>query len=75
MRVSRKDVYRILTRAKEVPDDVVHETMAIGIDEVHERIEEFARAGLRRFAVADLLAPRTMKRTLSTFRRVIQYYA
>jgi len=49
--------------------------MAIGTDEVHEKIEEFAKAGLRNFAVADLLAPNAMKRTLSNFRRVINHYA
>jgi magnesium-transporting ATPase (P-type) len=75
MRVSHETVRRILTQAKEVPDNVVHETMAIGIDEIHERIEEFAKAGLRNLAVADLFAPKTVKRTLSNFRRVIQAYA
>jgi len=49
--------------------------MALDIDAVEERIEELSKVGVRHFAVADLLAPNTVRRTLALFRKVIKSYS
>jgi phthiodiolone/phenolphthiodiolone dimycocerosates ketoreductase len=69
------DVTEILKAAHEVPDDLVEQTMAIGgIEEVEEKIDSLSKAGVRHFAFADFLAPRSARRTLKIFRRIIGHY-
>ena len=68
----REEVAKIISEAQKIPDEFVYSTMALENDAVEERIEELAKAGVRHFAVADLLAPKTVRRTLPAFRRVIK---
>ena len=69
------DVTRIMNEAQKIPDEFVYRTMALDIDAVEERIEELSKVGVRHFAVADLLAPNTVRRTLALFRKVIKSYS
>jgi hypothetical protein len=49
--------------------------MAIGgIDEVKDNIGNLARLGVRHFAIVDLLGPKTVRRTLKLFRKIIRDY-
>ncbi len=69
------DVAKIMSEAQKIPDEFVYRTMAMDNDAIEERIEELARVGVKHFAVADLLAPKTVRRTLSAFRKVIKEYS
>ncbi len=71
---SRDDVTKIMNEAQKIPDEFVYRTMALDSDTVEERIEQLASVGVRHFAVADLLAPKTVRRTLTSFRKVIKEY-
>ena len=71
---SRDDVAKITNEAQKIPDEFVYRTMALDSNTVEERIEELAGAGVRHFAVADLLAPKTVRRTLTSFRKIIKKY-
>jgi alkanesulfonate monooxygenase SsuD/methylene tetrahydromethanopterin reductase-like flavin-dependent oxidoreductase (luciferase family) len=71
----RDDVAKIMSEAQKIPDEFVYRTMAMDSDAIEERIEELAKAGVKHFAVADLLAPKTVRRMLSTFRKVIKEYS
>ena len=72
----KMDVAKVMSAAEQVPDDFVHRICSIGdTDQVEERIEELARAGITHFSIADLLAPVTVKRTLKKIRRTIRRYA
>ncbi len=71
----RDDVAKILNEAQKIPDEFVYRTMALNSDAVEERIEELGSVGVRHFAVADLLAPKTVQRTLTTFRKTIKNYS
>lgn len=63
----------ITEAAARIPDDLVYRVMAIGgAEEVQEKIEELATAGVKEFAVVDLLKQK--KRTLRLFRRIIRSY-
>jgi phthiodiolone/phenolphthiodiolone dimycocerosates ketoreductase len=71
----RDDVAKIMNEAQKIPDEFVYRTMALGSDAVEERIEELTNAGVRHFAVADLLAPKTVPRTLAAFKGVIKAHS
>ena len=73
--LSKKDVANIMDIAEGIPDDLVYQTMAIGgIDEVKDNIDKLARLGVRHFAIVDLLGPKTVRRTLKLFRKIIRDY-
>ncbi len=73
--VSQDEVAQVMNAAKEIPDEYVHKTMAIGgAPEVTEKVEELSKAGVRHFAIADLLAPTSVKRTLTICRKIIRKY-
>jgi len=72
---SRGDVAKIMSEAEKIPDEFVYKTMALDTNAVADRVEELASAGVRHFAVADLLAPRTVRRTLAAFRRIIKRHS
>ena len=69
-------ITEIMNEAAKIPDEFVYETMGVGgIGEVEEKVENLAKAGVKHLAIADLLAPKTLKRTLNTFRKIIRDYA
>ena len=71
----RDNVAEVMSEAEKIPDEFVYKSMGMGgISEVEEKIDGLASAGLRHFAIADLLAPKTVKRTLTTFRKIIRAY-
>jgi len=71
----RDNVAEVMSEAEKIPDEVVYKSMGVGgISEVEEKIDGLASAGLRHFAIADLLAPKTVKRTLTAFRKIIRAY-
>jgi len=67
-------VHALTRQAQILPDEYAYRVAAIGTDGVNEKIEEFAKVGLRNFALVDLLAPQTMKRSIKTAGRVIRQY-
>jgi hypothetical protein len=70
---SKENAARIMRDADSVPEDLVHKTMAIGgVGEVEERTNELVRAGVKHIAFADLLSPRSAKRTLLTLGKAIK---
>lgn len=74
--VLKQDVAQIMKAAESVPEEFVHRVLAIGgIHEVEERIKELARVGVTHFVVGDLLAPRTVKRTLRIFPKIIKEFS
>jgi len=73
--VTGDHIAKIMDAADGTPDDFVYRTMAIGeTHEVTKKIEELARAGVRHFAVADLLSPKRQERTLKTLGKIIRAY-
>ena len=70
----RDDVNRIMNEAQKIPDEFVYRTMALDRSSVDDRIEELSRVGVRHFAIADLLAPKTVRRTLTFFKGIIKRY-
>jgi hypothetical protein len=71
--VLREDVAKVMDEAAKIPDDLVYRTMAVGgAEEIQEKAEELAKAGLRHLAIADLLAPKAAKRTLQICRKVMR---
>jgi len=75
LKVTNEAVSEVMRAAEGIPNDLVHRTMAIGgRDEVVEKIEELAKAGIRHLAVADFLAPNSVKRTMTVFRKIIRQY-
>jgi len=69
------DLPKITEAAELIPDDIVEKTMAIGgIEEIEEKIQSLSKAGVRHFAIADLLAPRSIRRTLPLLHKVIAHY-
>jgi phthiodiolone/phenolphthiodiolone dimycocerosates ketoreductase len=72
---SQEQVDMILHAAEAVPDEILYRTAAIGeIEDVKVRVEELRRAGVKHYAILDLLAPRGIKRTLDLFRKIIRDY-
>jgi phthiodiolone/phenolphthiodiolone dimycocerosates ketoreductase len=71
LRVSMDGTSRIREAAGELRDDLVYETMAIGLDEVENKLSKFSSVGLTNFAVVDLLAPKGLVNTMKMLRRVI----
>jgi phthiodiolone/phenolphthiodiolone dimycocerosates ketoreductase len=67
-------VHVLTKQAKSLPDEYAYRVAAIGTDGVNEQIEEFAKVGLRNFALVDLLAPQTMKRSVKTAGKIIRQY-
>ena len=69
------DLPKITEAAELIPDDIVEKTVAIGgIEEIEEKIQSLFKAGVRHFAIADLLAPRSTRRTLPLLHKVIAHY-
>ncbi len=74
--ISREYVARIMEAASEIPDEYVHRVMAIGeMGDVEEKIDSLAKAGAKQLAIADFLAPRTVRRTLESFAKVLGNYS
>ena len=72
---SKEYVGRVLDATEAIPDELAYKTMAIGgVEEVREMIDEFARVGVKHFALASLLAPRGLKRNLLLLSKVIRQY-
>ncbi|MGO9645946.1 MAG: LLM class flavin-dependent oxidoreductase [Candidatus Bathyarchaeia archaeon] len=71
---SSESVHMLMHRAKSIPDEMVYRATAIGVEEVNLKIEEFAKAGLQNFAIADLQAPRTMRRSVKVCEKIIRGY-
>lgn len=68
----RDDVSKIMKAIREVPDEIVYKTMAIGgLSEVNDRINELVSAGARQIAIFDLMGLKTAKRTFSLLRKII----
>jgi len=73
--LTKEDVAKVTDAAQEVPDHIVHQTMAIGgSKEVRERIDELIEVGVKHFAIVDILGPRTARRTLKLFSKIIRDY-
>ena len=68
----KNEAAKILNIAEKVPDDHVYRTMGIGSDDVREKVEDFTKVGVKHIAIVDLLSPKTIKRTLSLFRKIIR---
>lgn len=74
--VSKESIVRITKAAEQVPEDAVYRVLAIrGSDDIEERAEELAKAGVTHFVIADLLAPKSVNYTLKLFRRIIRRYS
>lgn len=71
---SRENVIKIKEAAAAVSDDLVYQIMGIGEDGVKERIDELSSAGVRHFAIVDLLSPKTVTRTIRLCRKIIRTY-
>ncbi|HKM77182.1 MAG TPA: LLM class flavin-dependent oxidoreductase [Candidatus Bathyarchaeia archaeon] len=71
---SSESVHMLMRRAKCIPDEMAYRATAIGVEEMNVKIEEFAKAGLRNFAIADLLAPKTMKASVKICEKIIRSY-
>jgi phthiodiolone/phenolphthiodiolone dimycocerosates ketoreductase len=69
-----QDVAQIKRAAVDVHDEIVHEVIAIGVNEIKKKINDLADVGVRSFAIVDLLAPRTAKRDLKRVSRIISPY-
>jgi len=51
----------------------VHKILAIGgYEEIEERVEGLAKVGVTHFVFGDLLAPRTVKKTLPKLQKIIR---
>jgi phthiodiolone/phenolphthiodiolone dimycocerosates ketoreductase len=73
--ISNDYVKKIFAAASEIPDEYVHRTMAIGTaDDIREQIERFTKAGVKHLVIADHLAPKTTKRTIEVFRKLMKEY-
>ncbi len=66
-------VKKIFAAASEIPDEYVHKLMAIGgPEEVRGLVEDMTKTGVKHLIVADHLAPRSTKRTLELFKKLIR---
>ena len=71
--VLKQDVERVMASAEQIPDEAVYKTMAIGgADEITEKIELFAKSGVKHLAVTDLLAPKGAQRTITLVSRIMK---
>jgi len=74
--VGKQSVARIMEAAQRVPEDLVYRVLAVrGADDVNDRVEELSRAGVTHFAIGDLMAPKTVNRTLRLFSKIIRRYS
>jgi phthiodiolone/phenolphthiodiolone dimycocerosates ketoreductase len=74
--ISREYVAEIMEAASEIPDEYVHRVMAIGeMRDVEEKIDSLAKAGAKHLAIADFLAPKTVRRTLESFAKIRGNYS
>jgi hypothetical protein len=72
---SKEYIGEIKDATQGLPDEVVYRTMAIGgAEEVREKIEEFARVGVKHLALASLAAPRELRNNLQVLSKVIRHY-
>jgi phthiodiolone/phenolphthiodiolone dimycocerosates ketoreductase len=70
---SREDVAEVMAEAEKIPEEYVYKTMSVGgIREIEQKVEGLVKAGVRHFAVADLLAPKTVRRTMTAFSKIIR---
>jgi len=71
---SSENIHMLMRRANSIPDEIAYRATAIGVEEVNLKIEEFAKAGLHNFAIADLQAPGTMRRSVKVCEKIIRGY-
>lgn len=72
---SVEEIAQLDKAARQIPDELVHKCMAIGDkDEAIDKIEALCKAGATELAMADLLAPKTTKRSLKIIGRIIRGY-
>lgn len=73
--ISKEYVQKIFTAASEIPDEYVHRVMAIGsVDDIRALAEKMVKMGVKHLIVCDHLAPKSTKRTLEVFRKIIREY-
>ncbi len=73
--ISNDYVKKIFSAASEIPDEYVHKLMAIGtVDEIRALIDDMVKTGVKQLIVCDHLAPKSTKRTLEAFRKLIHEY-
>jgi len=70
-----KEISQLDKKAQQIPDELVHKSMAIGDkDEAIEKIEALLKAGATEIAMADILSPKTTKRSLKIIGKIIRGY-
>jgi alkanesulfonate monooxygenase SsuD/methylene tetrahydromethanopterin reductase-like flavin-dependent oxidoreductase (luciferase family) len=70
------DIRRLKEEAVSIPDDLVYQTMEVGgREEAVSLIEEFGGAGVKSFSIVDLLSPKTDRRTMGVFRKIIKHFS
>lgn len=73
--ITREYVGKIMEAASDIPDEYVHRVMAIGdMSDVEEKIDDLVKAGAQHIAIADFLAPKSVRRTLERFRKMLRRY-
>jgi phthiodiolone/phenolphthiodiolone dimycocerosates ketoreductase len=73
--ISKEYVKRLFDAAAEIPDEYVNKVMAVGsVDDIRAQIESMTKAGVKHLIVCDHLAPKSTKRTLEVFRKLIREY-
>jgi phthiodiolone/phenolphthiodiolone dimycocerosates ketoreductase len=73
--ISKDYVKKLFDAAADIPDEYVNKVMAVGtVDDIREQIDKMTKAGIKHMIVADHLAPKTTKRTLEAFKKLIREY-
>lgn len=73
--ISNDYVKKIFAAASDIPDEYVHKLMAVGsVDDIRALIEDMVKTGVKQLIVCDHLAPKSTKRTLEAFRKLIREY-
>jgi phthiodiolone/phenolphthiodiolone dimycocerosates ketoreductase len=73
--ISEERTARIMKEAELIPDEYVHRCMAVGsMEEVEQLVERFVKAGFKHLVVADLLAPKSTRRTIESLSKLIASY-
>jgi len=74
--ISQKSEEELKRLASQIPDDFVHEVMAIGDEEEWvKKVEALARVGARHIGIIDMFSPQLSKKTIKRFGKVISYFA
>ncbi len=73
--ISKDYLNAIFAAAAEIPDEYVHRAMVVGsIEDVRAQVEGLSRAGVKHISLIDMLAPKSTKRTLRAFAKIIRQY-